>query len=264
MQKHAMLSLMSLTLLALLPVIASAAAPTVGPDPVPMGDDAADEEGVATYAAAPASNGLSLSIGQGLGLASWGTVSLNSLEYGSDLPLVAPPNAGLRVGYRMNNLVAYGTLDYERAARTIVKGHCIEVDTGFEDDCKTWGSEDKTLSLLTIGGGARYLLDPPTANLTIAYATAGLVLTVPGTSNSSLAEPIPGSGVTKEAEAEKTATGALGFGLIMGGGAEYFLGEGFSIGGEAGVAFHTMSWEDGNKSQSSLSIYSSVLLNFYL
>ncbi len=264
MQKHTVLSLISLTLAALLPVLATAAAPTMAPDPEPIVEDGSGDEGVATYAPAPSSNGISLSIGHGLSLAAWSNTSLDSAVYAVGPPLVSAPDASLRVGYRMNNLVAFGTLAYDRVARTDIQGHCKEPDTGFVDNCKTWESVDTSLSLLTIGAGARYLMEPPTANLTTAYATAGLLVSMPGISNSSPAKSATKPDLTEKEYAEKVGAGALGFGFNLGGGAEYYVGEGFSIGGEAGLAFHTVSWRDGNVSQSSFSLYSSVLLNFYL
>jgi len=250
MQKHAMMSLMSLTLLAALPAVVSAA-PDVNPDPTPVaGEVVPGGEGVATYAPPPSSNGLALSLGQGVDL-----VTLGNAGAPDGTPLLDSPDVGLRIGYRMNNLIAFGTLAYSRLSASTVKGHCIEEDTGYEDNCKTWGSEDTTFSLMTIGAGARYLFDPPTANLTTAYGVAGFALSVPGLSNSA-----PG----KKEALEKLMTGAMGFGFNLGGGAEYFVGEGFSIGGEAGLAFHSLGWGDGNQSLSSLHIYTSVLLNFYL
>ena len=243
--RSAMFTLLTLGLAA-----APAQAQTISPDPAPM----PAAEGVATYAPAPASDGVALSIGRGMSLVHWGPLSKLNSEFREN-PALDAPEANLRLGYRMNNIVAFGTLAYDRQSRTAAKGHCIEEDAGFELGCKTWQAVDFTASLLTLGAGARYLFAPPAANLTTAYAVAGLAVSIPGAAHT---DP------DKKESVDKSMEGTVGFGFHLGGGAEYFVSEGFSLSGEAGLAFHTMGWQGGDQSQSALSIYSALFLNFYL
>ena len=234
--KSVMFGLLTLT-------AAAAQAQTISPDPVPAAGD-----GVATYAPPPSSEGFAMSVGRGM---SW-VMAGGELEGG---PLAGAPEGNLRLGYRMNNIVAFGTLGYNRQNITTAKGNCLEKDEGFQGGCKTWQATDDTTSMLAIGGGARYLFVPPAANLTTAYATAGLLLTVPGKVNTEEG---------KKEGYEKIMEGSMGFGFNLGGGAEYFVSEGFSISGEGGLTFHSMALAAGDYGLSGLGIYSALFANFYL
>ena len=200
------------------------------------------------YGPAAASNGFTLSIGSGM--------SLSPANVGDqDSPLPGSPDVNLRVGYRLNKAVVFGTVAFRREDVTTSKGRCIEEDAGFEQGCKTWLAVGSIKSLLTIGAGLRYFFLAPGADRTVAYASAGLFVTVPDQSSSK----------PDETEAlEKLMEGSTGLGSNIGGGAEYFVSEGCSIGGEAGFAYHSMAGAAGYLGLSTLGFYSALFLNLYL
>lgn len=222
-------------------------AQTMGPGPAP---EAAPGDGVATYAPPPSANGLFFSVGQGLTL-----LSLDSPDPKDAPPFGSTPDASLRVGYRLDSIVAWGSLGYNSVGAFVAKGNCVELDPNYEEGCKTWESAELGTSMLTIGAGAKYLFEAPGPGLTSPYAVAGIYLGLPGgsASNEALQKAL-----------DDLYAGALGFGFLLGGGAEYFVGEGFSVGGEAGLSYMGMSWKDGGMSTSTLQIFTSVTLNFYL
>ena len=224
---------------------APAPAQTISPGPA----SAAPGNGVVSYAPPPSSNGFTMSVGSGMSLA---PAPAGDKKHS---PMPGRPDANLRVGYRLNNAVVFGTLAFNRQDITTVKGQCIEEDAGFEQGCRTWQAVGASTSLLTVGAGARYLFAPPAADLATAYASAGLFVTVPGQATSHPDE--------KE-DLEKLMMGSTGFGFNLGGGAEYFVSEGFSLSGEAGFAFHSMVAAAGDMGLSTLGIYSALFLNIYL
>lgn len=235
---------------------ARAATPPAGPD-APAGEAAAPAAApaVATYAPPAASSGLSFSVARslgssaGLGLVPGGGSGPNPNIGGNLVPGLAA-----RVGYRIDRLVAFGLLDLARFGASDDKGNCLESDPNYEDNCKTWESVSINVTTLTLGAGARYLLDNPATGLVTPYGTASLYASIPMLSSSSEAT---------QKVLDKLAPG-VGLGIELGGGAEYFLADAFSVGGEAGLRLATMSFADGRQGATALQFFTSVLLNFYL
>ena len=205
-----------------------------------------EEEGVTAYEEDSAGKGITFSIGQGL--------------LARDLPMMpngvtGAPNPALRVGYRLNQLIVHGTVDYVSYGMVQgPEGYCVEKDPAYEKGCKSWASSQKNMGLMTIGAGARYMFSAPAANTMVSYATGTLLFAVPLAGDNNPDE---------QTKLDKTYSGTS-LGLTLGWGAEYFFSDAFSVGGEAGLSHVQFGLNEGNSSQMMTQVYTSVLFNFYL
>ncbi len=226
-----------------------------------------EEEGVTSYGGDAGANGLTFSIGLGLAGRHWPSPTeqlvlnkggkapdgITDTDTAPPVPNVTIP--GVRVGYKMNQLIAHGTIDFvSLGAVNGPRGYCVKEDKAFEASCETWASRQTTFGALTLGAGARYLFAAAAEKTVVPYATGTLLFLV----------PMAGHNNPDFQTALDKAYSGMSWGITVGGGAEYFLASGFSIGGEAGISHVSVGLSEGNSAQMMTQIYSSLQFNFYL
>jgi len=147
-------------------------------------------------------------------------------------------NIGTRVGYRAGRLFPFVTADYAR--------YSIERDF----DSRDFSTIASNGYLLTLGAGARYLFGEPEADTVVPYAVGAGVTVIPSYSSTETTDP--------------EVHDATSLGFQAGGGADYYFGDSFSVGGEVGVSGLFMTFSDTEKTVrvSAAQIYSGIQLTF--
>lgn len=163
-------------------------------------------------------------------------------------------NTGTRIGYRMNQLHFYGTLDYARI------GTNTEFQTTTTDQNGNQTTEtrevDASISLATLGAGTRFFFQDPTDadREVIPYANGTLYTLLPAAS--------------VEDQELSDFVSITSFGFLAGFGADYFFTDQFSIGGEFGASGLFLNADVENSetknSVNALEFYTGIQFSFYL
>ena len=184
--------------------------------------------GVASNAQA----GVALSVGTGLSAVD---VSPEGFNVSSATQLTT------RLGARIGDTIPFGLIDVARVSLTVED----EYYDGYSYDRRDVGT---ILSLLTLGGGVKYLFPGMSDSAARPFLLGALFLVIPTVRSSS-----------NESEVEDNIDS---FGLTLGGGAEYAFHPSFALGAELGLNY--LSAATTSEEISYLQLYSALMLNFYL
>ena len=142
-----------------------------------------------------------------------------------------------RLGARIGDTIPFGLLDIGRVSLTVEEEYSYD-----RRDVET------ILSLLTLGGGVKYLFPGMSDSAARPFLVGALFIVIPTVRSSS-----------NESEVEDNIDS---FGLTLGGGAEYAFHASFALGAELGLNY--LSVASTSEEASYLQLYSALMLNFYL
>lgn len=148
-----------------------------------------------------------------------------------------------RVGFRSGRLVFFGLLDYANVSVETEEEYYDYVTDEVETETR-----ETDFSALTLGAGARFFLAHPEAGHAAPYVVGALFTVIP---------------TAEDDDGDDAAEDVSSLGAQAGFGAEYFVADSFSVGGELGLILFAADNDDKQKA-SLTHLYSALQLSFYL